>query len=82
MPRIERDIRKWLGSGLTFKGQGEHGLVRAILNSFQSVYIRHTEEMEILEVLTKVTGHDGVLSMLGSAVCMADGSRELKLEPR
>lgn len=82
MPRIERDIRKWLGDGKVFRGQGEHALVRTILGSFQSVYLEHTEELEILEVIARITDHDGVLPMLGSAVCEADGSRTLTLEPR
>ena len=81
MPRIERDIRRWLKDEKRFTGHGEPGLVRGILNSFQAVYPQHVEEMEVLEVLARVTGFDGVLKMLGSSVCESDGSRTLTLAP-
>ena len=58
---------------------GGNGLVAAILQSFWENHPEFTEQMELLQVIASVCGHADVLRLLGSAVCMSDGSRELKL---
>lgn len=82
MPPIEFQIREWLGERKTFKGVGETGLVREIINAFQASRAENVEQMETLEVLARITGYDSVLEMLGASVCDSDGSRTLTLTPR
>lgn len=81
MTTIEDYLLQWLGCGKTFKGMGETGLVREIISAFQSIYPQHTEEIEQLEVLARITGYGDVRRMLGASICASDGSRTLTLTP-
>ena len=81
MTRLESNIRRWLGDEKTFSGQGEPGLVVAIVQSYQMCRAEDVDPAETLEALASICGYEDVLKMLGSSICGSDGSRSLTLRP-
>lgn len=85
--QFARDVRSWLRNSLDFEtgpGGGEHGLARAILNNFWSLFPEYaTRDPDAiasqLNAIAQAAGHANVERMIGDSLCLSDGGRALRL---